>query len=58
MDLYDYIYYHGCHGSCPCVGDSLVITVSSQVAKLHSIQHGDTTEISPIGMGEFKIKKV
>ena len=39
-------------------GDSLAITLPSQVAKLHGINRGDIMEISPIGTGEFKIKKV
>ncbi len=39
-------------------GDSLAITLPSQVAQLHNIKKGDMMEISPIGTGEFKIKKV
>ena len=39
-------------------GDSLAITLPRQIAKLHNIDKGDTMEISPIGGGEFKIKKV
>jgi len=39
-------------------GDSLAITLPAQVAQLHNIEKDDTMEISPIGTGEFKIKKV
>jgi antitoxin component of MazEF toxin-antitoxin module len=39
-------------------GDSLAITLPAQVAKMHDIKKGDTMEISPIGSGEFKIKKI
>jgi len=39
-------------------GDSLAITLPAQVAKMHDISRGDTMEISPIGTGEFKIKKI
>ena len=39
-------------------GDSLAITLPRQIAKLHNIEQGDTMEISPIGTGEFKIKKI
>ena len=39
-------------------GDSLAITLPAQVAKMHNIECGDYMEISPIGTGEFKIKKV
>ena len=39
-------------------GDSLAITLPSQVAKLHNINKGDYIEILPIGTGEFKIKKI
>ena len=39
-------------------GDSLAITLPRQVAKLHNIEKGDYMVISPIGSGEFKIKKV
>ena len=38
-------------------GDSLAITLPRQVAKLRNIDKGDYMEISPIGAGEFKIKK-
>lgn len=38
-------------------GDSLAITLPRQIAKLHNIEKGDIMEISPIGTGEFKIKK-
>lgn len=39
-------------------GDSLAITLPRQVAKLHNIEKGNYMEISPIGTGEFKIKKI
>ena len=39
-------------------GDSLAITLPRQVARMHNIEKGDTMEISPIGSGEFKIKKL
>lgn len=39
-------------------GDSLAITLPAQVAKMHNIERGDHMEISPIGTGEFKLKKV
>ncbi len=38
-------------------GNSLVITLSAQVAKLHNIARGNTLEILPIGKGEFRIRK-
>jgi antitoxin component of MazEF toxin-antitoxin module len=40
------------------VGSSLVLTIPSQIAKMHDIQDGDEIEIIPIGIGEFKIRKV
>ncbi len=40
------------------VGSSLVITIPSQLAKAHNINDGDALEIIPLGMGEFKIRKV
>ena len=39
-------------------GDSLAITLPRQIARMHNIDKGDTMEISPIGSGEFKIKKI
>ena len=39
-------------------GDSLAITLPRQIVRMHDIEKGDTMEISPIGTGEFKIKKV
>jgi len=36
----------------------LATALPSQVAKLHNINRGDYIEISPIGTGEFKIKKI
>jgi len=39
-------------------GDSLAITLPRQIARLHDIEKGNTMEISPIGSGEFKIKKI
>jgi bifunctional DNA-binding transcriptional regulator/antitoxin component of YhaV-PrlF toxin-antitoxin module len=40
------------------VGSSLVITIPSQLAKAHDIKDGDELEIIPVGMGEFRIRKV
>ncbi len=39
-------------------GDSLAITIPSQIAELHNIKEGDYMEFEPIGSGEFKIKKM
>ena len=38
-------------------GESLAITIPSQIAELHDIKEGDYMEFEPIGTGEFKIKK-
>lgn len=40
------------------VGSSLVITIPSQLAKAHDINDGDELEIIPVGMGEFRIRKM
>jgi hypothetical protein len=40
------------------VGSSLVLTIPSQLAKAHDIKDGDDIAIIPIGIGEFKIKKI
>jgi antitoxin component of MazEF toxin-antitoxin module len=40
------------------VGSSLVITIPSQLAKAHNINDGDELEIIPVGMGEFRIRKM
>jgi len=39
-------------------GESLAITIPSQIAELHNIKEGDYMEFEPIGTGEFKIRKV
>ena len=39
-------------------GESLAITLPSQIAELHGIHEGDYFEFTPIGTGEFRIKKV
>ena len=39
-------------------GDSLAITLPRQIARMHDIEKGNYMEISPIGTGEFKIKKI
>jgi len=39
-------------------GESLAVTIPSQIAQLHDIKEGDYLEFTPIGYGEFKIKKV
>jgi hypothetical protein len=40
------------------VGSSLVVTIPSQLAKAHEINDGDEIEIIPVGVGEFKIRKL
>jgi bifunctional DNA-binding transcriptional regulator/antitoxin component of YhaV-PrlF toxin-antitoxin module len=40
------------------VGSSLVITIPSQLAKAYDINEGDSFEIIPVGIGEFKIRRV
>lgn len=40
------------------VGSSLVLTIPSQLAKAHNINDGDDLEIIPMGIGEFKIRKI
>ena len=40
------------------VGSSLVLTIPSQLAKAHDINDGDDIEIIPMGIGEFKIRKL
>jgi len=37
--------------------ESLAVTIPSQIAQLHDINEGDYLEFTPIGYGEFKIKK-
>ncbi len=39
-------------------GESLAITIPSQIVELHNIKEGDYMEFEPIGGGEFKIKKI
>ena len=39
-------------------GKSLAVTIPSQIAQLHDINEGDYLEFTPIGYGEFKIRKV
>ena len=39
-------------------GESLAITIPSQIAELHDIKEGDYMEFEPIGYEEFKLKKV
>ncbi len=39
-------------------GESLAITIPSQIAELHNIHEGDYMEFEPIGSREFRIKKV
>jgi len=36
---------------------ALAITLSSQIAELYDIPEGDYVEFTPIGTGEFRIKK-
>jgi antitoxin component of MazEF toxin-antitoxin module len=40
------------------VGSSLVITIPSQLATANNINDGDALEIIPVGLGEFKIRKI
>jgi bifunctional DNA-binding transcriptional regulator/antitoxin component of YhaV-PrlF toxin-antitoxin module len=40
------------------VGSSLVLTIPSQLAEAHDINDGDDIEIIPLGIGEFKIRKL
>jgi antitoxin component of MazEF toxin-antitoxin module len=39
-------------------GESLAITLPSQIAELHNTHEGDYLVFTPIGTGEFRIKKV
>jgi len=39
-------------------GESLAVTIPAQVAAMHGIHEGDRLEFTPIGTGEFRIKKV
>lgn len=39
-------------------GESLGVTIPSQIAELYDIKDGDYLEFSPIGTVEFKIKRV
>ena len=39
-------------------GNSLMVTIPSQLAKAHDINDGDDIEIIPLGIGEFKIRKL
>ena len=39
-------------------GEGLAMTILSQIAKMHDIEKGDYIEISPIGYGEFKLRKI
>ena len=40
------------------VGSSLVLTIPSQLAKAYDISDGDEIEIIPVGIGEFRMKKL
>lgn len=40
------------------IGGTLVITIPKQVCDMYDLKANDKMEISPIGYGEFKIKKV
>ncbi|MCK5031181.1 MAG: AbrB/MazE/SpoVT family DNA-binding domain-containing protein [Thermoplasmatales archaeon] len=40
------------------VGSSLVLTIPSQLAKAYNINDGDEIEIIPVGIGEFRMKKL
>jgi antitoxin component of MazEF toxin-antitoxin module len=39
-------------------GESMAITIPSQIAELHDIKEGDYMEFEPIGTGEFRIKRL
>jgi len=39
-------------------GESLAVTLPSQIAELQGIAEGDYVEFTPIGTGEFRIKKI
>ena len=39
-------------------GESLAMTIPAQITGMHDIEKGDYMEISPIGYGEFKIRRV
>jgi len=39
-------------------GESLAVTIPSQIAALHGIAEGDYVEFTPIGSGELRIRKV
>lgn len=39
-------------------GESLDVTIPSQIAALHDTHEGDYLEFTPIGTGEFRTKKV
>jgi hypothetical protein len=63
--IYSSIHYIVCGGwempltrKARVVGSSLVLTIPSQLAKAHDIQDGDEIEIIPMGVGEFKIRKL
>ena len=63
--IYIYVYITLCGGwdmpltrKARVVGSSLVLTIPSQLAKAHDIQDGDEIEIIPLGIGEFKIRRV
>jgi AbrB family looped-hinge helix DNA binding protein len=45
-------------GKVRMCSESLAITIPSQIAELHNIKEGDYMEFTPIGTGEFRIKKV
>ena len=40
------------------VGSSLVLTIPSQLAKAYDINDGDEIEIIPVGIGEFRMRKL
>jgi hypothetical protein len=63
--IYSNIHYIVCGGwdmpltrKARVVGSSLVVTIPSQLAKAHDINDGDEIEIIPLGIGEFKIRKM
>jgi len=58
-----YMFLYGCiimaiKHKVRMAGESLAVTILPQIAQLHDIKEGDYLESTPIGYGEFKIKKV
>ena len=39
-------------------GESLAVTIPAQIGQLYDLKEDDILEFTPIGLGEFRIKKV